>query len=457
MYTLLFFVFVLSGVLLLIKGVHIRRRVVGGAGIALLLAGLLLFPVLEFVAEMLWFGELGFGQRFWTVVFARVGVGVTGALVGAAVVFLLTLPVGSVRRRMRFWPAGLGMVAGLLMGLSHWQTVLVFLNRVESGVSDPVLGRDVGFYLFALPFYDALVSFLAGLCLISLLGALAGTLLRRTSEGLDIVRLDPKRVEPADYAPVGLPAGALLWVWAGWWLLRRFHLLTSSFGTVNEAGWADVMVRMPVFAVMAAVAALAGLVLAVPHLRTAVARAFSSRPAGLRSDLRVLGGTAVVLVVVWFGGAGALPAVFQWLYVSPNEITAEEPYIRHNIDFTRRAFGVHRIQDRELHAQQAFTEQVASRNQQLLDDVRLWDWRALQAVYRQFQEGGYPLNASGPTCCVICQLSVDMATAWYGWLAGFDELDVHSRGGRAAPRPKNGRPFHLRPAGRWSLTWGPGQ
>lgn len=314
------------------------------------------------------------------------GGGIGGAALGALLVWLLTLPVPKERPGARYWPEGLGALVGLSAGVANWDVILVFLNRVNKGFADPILGLDVGFYMFVLPFYDMLVSFLSGLCVIALAGGAAGILLRRTEGGVDIVAPRLSSMAPRDYTPLSIPLGAMLVVWAGWWLLQRFHLLTSMFGTVNGAGWTDVNVRMPMFMLMAVVAAVVGLLLLIPRLRSALARPFASNPGGLKADVCVLGTTGVILVVVWFGGAGALPALFQWLYVSPNEITVEKPYINHNIDYTRKAFGVDRIQDRELQATQDFTEDLVDRNQQLLDNVRLWDWRALQAVYRQFQE-----------------------------------------------------------------------
>lgn len=386
MYILIFLSIIVIGGLLVAAGVRKQRLGVGVAGGIVILLGLFFYPLLEFVGEMLWFEELGFGRRFWTVVFTRIGAGVGGATLGALLVWLLTLPVPKDRPGARYWPEGLAALVGLSVGVANWDVLLVFLNRAHAGVAEPILGRDVGFYMFALPFYDVLVSFLSGLCVIALAAGAAGILLRRSERGVDIIVPSWSRMAPRDYAPLSIPLGALLIVWGAWWILQRFHLLTSMFGTVNGAGWTDVNVRMPVYLLMAVIAALAGLLLLIPGLRRAIVRPFALDPGGLKADVRVLGTTGVILVLIWFGGGGALPGLFQWLYVSPNEITVEKPYINHNIDFTRQAFGIDSVKDRELHAAQDFTKDLVDRNQQLLDNVRLWDWRALQAVYRQFQE-----------------------------------------------------------------------
>ena len=82
----------------------------------------------------------------------------------------------------------------------------------------------------------------------------------------------------------------------------------------------------------------------------------------------------------------ALPALVQWLVVKPNEITFETPYIAHNIEFTLAGFKLDTIEERHYPAQPTLERDALQNNQNLLSEVRLWDWQALDAVYTQFQE-----------------------------------------------------------------------
>jgi hypothetical protein len=95
---------------------------------------------------------------------------------------------------------------------------------------------------------------------------------------------------------------------------------------------------------------------------------------------------AVVIAVVWYVGLQVLPGLFQWLRVEPNEITFEKPYIANNIEYTRKAFKLDNIQEKEFPASQTFTPDMVRNNRNLFANIRLWDWRALDAVYKQFQE-----------------------------------------------------------------------
>jgi uncharacterized membrane protein (UPF0182 family) len=102
--------------------------------------------------------------------------------------------------------------------------------------------------------------------------------------------------------------------------------------------------------------------------------------------LTVAGGPAVLVAVVYALGLGVAPALSQWLYVSPNEITVERPYIEHNIAFTREAFGLQDIESQQYPVAEELSRETISNNQNVLSEVRLWDPRALLATYQQFQE-----------------------------------------------------------------------
>ena len=72
--------------------------------------------------------------------------------------------------------------------------------------------------------------------------------------------------------------------------------------------------------------------------------------------------------------------------VKPNELVREQPYITHNITMTRQAYGLDRIEQRPFPAESGIEALEADNNQATLQNIRLWDWRALQDTLRQIQE-----------------------------------------------------------------------
>ena len=58
----------------------------------------------------------------------------------------------------------------------------------------------------------------------------------------------------------------------------------------------------------------------------------------------------------------------------------------HNIAFTREAYGLNKIRSEEYPVSGKFTEETVEQNQGVFSNIRLWDYRALDAVFKQFQE-----------------------------------------------------------------------
>jgi hypothetical protein len=96
-------------------------------------------------------------------------------------------------------------------------------------------------------------------------------------------------------------------------------------------------------------------------------------------SLAALVGVAVLGGVVY-------PGLMQRYRVSPNEIDKEKPYIDFNIRYTRLAYGLDNIEEREFPAEETLTLQDLRKNEATLKNIRLWDTRPLLATYSQLQE-----------------------------------------------------------------------
>src|SRR5436190_1087008 len=80
-----------------------------------------------------------------------------------------------------------------------------------------------------------------------------------------------------------------------------------------------------------------------------------------------------------------IPAYVTSFIVRPNELNREAPYIEQNIAWTRRAFGVDRIEQRSFDAETTAESFDLQNNRPTLDNIRLWDWRALKDTLTQIQ------------------------------------------------------------------------
>ncbi|MCG6942376.1 MAG: UPF0182 family protein [Thiohalocapsa sp.] len=398
MYLLLFVVLVGAGVAIARVGYRNGRWRLLWGGIGLAIATGVLFALLDFWGEALWFSAVGYAGRFWAFIGWQGSTAVFGALFAAGVVVLVNTPARRLQPALSPWAELAAGIGGGIWGLGHWQQALLFVNASAAGVTEPLLGLDAGFYLFRLPFLDAVLGLFQWCMVVATVAAGVAVLPALTdAEAAGDAQARTRAVQPV----VAISAGLGLLVGADA-LLACFGLLYSTAGVAAGPGWTDANVRLPVYLTLAVLSFGLGIAPALPAVRERVAvwlRAPAQWLAGqaqgqlrplLRALLTPVPVTAAAawagIVALWVLLAGLLPAGFQALAVEPNEITYEKPYIANNIRLTSKAFGLDRVEQRQYPAQSAFTRQTVQDNRQLISEIRLWDWRALDAVYKQFQE-----------------------------------------------------------------------
>jgi len=380
MYTLFFLLCIAATLFLAVRGIMKKRYLLiylaGFLGIFTLFMSW--FP--GFWGEKLWFDHLGYNDRFWTVWGARILLFLGAFLGGGLLAMLLTSPTGKVHR---IFPRASGILAGVISGLwwsSNWEVLLKFIHRADTGAAEPILGMDTGFYLFTYPFLETLYVNLLVISLISV-GAAAGAyrlvLSGNISHGEDIGKMKL-------LAPVSLSLAILVLVLGFGRFIARYGMLYSEYGIVSGPGWTDVHVRLPMLTVMVALSVASGALLVFSAFRPAVAARWSGkRKSSLQRFMYMVAG---VYAGIWVLVLGAVPAMFQWLKVEPNEITVEEPFLEHNIRFTRNGFHLNKVENFRFEVSEQMGRWVLEKHGDLLSNVRLWDYRALDEVFKQFQE-----------------------------------------------------------------------
>ncbi|MGD8843269.1 MAG: UPF0182 family protein, partial [Gammaproteobacteria bacterium] len=379
MYILILLCFVTVGGWFIRHGLRLgdRRRLV--AGIFILISGAGLFGFMSLWGEMLWFEALGLERRFWLLLGGQAAALVGGAVTAAALAATVTWSVRD--RRIGIVATTVAAFGGALWGAYSWSELLVFVGRVSTGKEEPLFGADTGFFLFSLPFYDRLYG-------LALIGVVAGT---GAALFASLLRLRETVSSPeggSGGSDLSLLAGStvLAMVLAAGQILSACHLVFSDLGVVRGAGWTDVHLSLPVRLVLAVLLAVLGALMLSGRFRQHAAR-LSARVIPLRVPLwNALLTVWLAAGALWAVGWGVLPTLVQWLIVEPNEISFERSYLKRNIDFTRHGFRLDRIEERRFPAGGSFTPATAAENRDLLSEVRLWDWRALDAVYKQFQE-----------------------------------------------------------------------
>jgi uncharacterized membrane protein (UPF0182 family) len=352
----------------------------------------------DFLVDWTWFSAIGYLGVFWTIFGAKAAV-FFAVLAGSAVLLWVngalayrfarrprlplardrgfaagqTLPelfkLASPRLPWRLLIPAVAIVLGILVAggeTANWDVVLRFSHQVPYGERDPVYGHDISFYLFSLPAYIALKNWT--LLVLFLSSLISGVVY--WAHG-DLMPDKRRWMSPAAVAHGSVLLGVFFAVKAVSYGLDRFLLLYGDNGVVVGAGYSDVHVELPVLWFLLALATAAALVCW----------------ANVRLLTYKLPVAALVLV---FGSsfvfAVIFPALFQRVYVKPNELQLETPYIQRNIVLTREAYNLRQITVKPFPAAQGLTFQSLQDNRATIDNIRLWDWQPLLDTYAQLQE-----------------------------------------------------------------------
>lgn len=338
--------------------------------------------IANFIIEYNWWKEVGQVETWITMLWysmAPVTVGALLAFIALWVAHAQGLHFAGVRRRdfrlySRLVPVGLAIAAMLFASASidYW-TIMRFigsrgLTLPPDAWKDQVFSRLLPFYLFDLPFYSQVHGYVFALAILCALVFWA------TARGwqLWLSGMSPKTLEPGPRALllpgatrtgfVRVIAVILLLGLATWVFLGNYQLLFNSHAFMTGADYVDQKVTLPLRWLLI-IAVLAALPLA-----------WTSRYK-----------KAMVLVLAFFVLQLGLPAIVRTIYVRPNEISIERPYIERHIQATTVAFGLNRSATERPFTASGQETVNALQDATLLDNIRLWDLRAYNATITQIQ------------------------------------------------------------------------
>jgi len=357
--------------------------------VALIVAGVLaLFIFLNILkgvyTEWLWFSSLDYGSVYTTILKTKILIFFSAAII-FCILFLGNLVLATrlaPKAEAHFWPWAivrrlqkilrLNVILGtvllsLIFGLAaqgNWEVVLRFFNGQPFGIADPVFHREIGFYVFSMPFFYLLRGWLLGALIITLLGSAGVYLLSYTVQRLKFDLARPVLAHLGGLAIVIL--GLCAW---GYWL-GIWELVFSTRGAVFGAGYADMHAKLPAqWTLLSVVFIFMGVILVSVWRRN------------FRWPLYGVGAWIVAVIIVGV----IFPAAVQRFQVEPNELALEKPYIEYNIQFTREAFALNRVEEQPFPAEEAPTIQDITQNEVTINNVRLWDSRPLKDTYNHIQ------------------------------------------------------------------------
>ncbi|MBS3909963.1 MAG: UPF0182 family protein [Actinobacteria bacterium] len=248
----------------------------------------------------------------------------------------------------------------------YWDIVLKFLNQVPFGIKDPVFDLDLSFHVFSVPFYRALLSLGFQTIVISIILTSA---VHWINGGITL-RPDMRRFAPHTKAHLSVLFGLFFVLLGLSYKLNSYDLLLSNTGVIFGAGYTDIHAKLPALTVLF----YASFIAAVMFMVNLHFKGWRLPAAGI----------AFIMGISVLAG-GVYPALVQQYSVSPDEIDKEAPYIKRSIEFTKRAYGLDKIEEKLFPAEQVLTIEDLNKNRQTIDNIRLWDWQPLLKTYNQIQ------------------------------------------------------------------------
>ena len=374
-----------------------RQRRAGGRLALVAAAVVLLFggsTLISWYVEALWFQSLGFGQVFWTTITVKTALFWAAAAVTFAILFgafrLLrprrlagqTLYVNGQAVTFSLEPivTGATWAVPILVALvsasglmQNWETFALYLNAPAPAgafaTGDPIFGRPIPFYLLTLPALHLVANWLTTVALVIFIAALAAFVV--SGEAGRHLFGSPSGQGRKGFRGVSFSLALVLLVLAGRVYLSRFDRLLQDQTVFSGVGYTDAHVIIPGLIGVSAALALGALVAIYNGIGP-------RRLVGLLVAL-----APAVLVFVGLTVASWYVAAFV---VKPNQLVRERPFITHNIAFTRQAFDLARIEERDFPAEGGIEAVDLDNNAPTIDNIRLWDWQPLQDTLRQIQE-----------------------------------------------------------------------
>jgi uncharacterized membrane protein (UPF0182 family) len=363
--------------------------VVAAAVLVLLLISLR--GIAGFYTDYLWFGELNLTSVWKGILGSKIVLGVVFTAVFFVVVWAnLAIadliaptfrPMGPEEQLVERYHALVGSRAGLVrIGIAgflapiagpaasgQWNAWLLFRNSVSFGVKDPQFHRDIGFFVFQLPFIKFVVDWLfAAIIIILVVTAVAHYL-----NGGIRFQTPMRKVTAQVKVHLSVLLAVLALLKAILYYLQRYELVYSTRGVVQGANYTDVKAQLPALNLLILISVLASLLFIVNIWRRGW----------------VLPAVAVgVWALVSLAAGAAYPNFVQQFRVQPNESTKESPYIKRNIDATRAAYQLKDTQVTDFPFKNDLTAAGLSENQETIRNIRLWDPNVLLKTYKRLQE-----------------------------------------------------------------------
>ena len=359
--------------------------------IALVILGAVLVGMSGFYADLLWFRSVDFFSVWSTVLGTKVTLFVVFGLITSlfitANVYLayknrpiyvpVSIEADNLERYrgqlepIRRWvliaiAVGFFYFAGT-SGMGLWESWLQFKNATVFGVKDSQFGLDVSFFVFKLPFYQALIAWAISTLLLTIIAAAA---VHYLYSGIRLQAAEDKTTVAAR-VQLSVLLGILVLIKAIAYWFDRYALALKEGRLITGLSYTDVNALLPAKAILAGIALICSLLFFANIIR----RSWVLPAAGVS-----------LLVISSLLIAGVYPAAIQQFQVKPSESSKEAPFIQRNIEATRAAYGLSDVKVQDYQATIETSAGQLKNDEATISNIRLLDPNVVPSTFRQLQQ-----------------------------------------------------------------------
>lgn len=375
-----------------------RKKKISIIIIAVVALFVIVFGLNGFYIDFIWYKQLGYLQVFLKELLTKIKLIIPlFVLLGVGIYFLLLrvekstpkgiLKIAQTARDIKkkniiriLISIVLSAISSIYISNKIWYKLLEFISATDFGITDPIFGKEVSFYVFKLPFYNELLNigfFLLFISAIVSLGYLFYLYTKTSNSGtfsasdvniFEIKSIGKKVWEMASKYLLAFACILFILIAVSFYL-KRFDLLYSQRGVGYGANFTDVKIILPLYWILSILSLLgAGGIVYF----------------GIKGNIRNVIAIPVLLIVIGvLGNVAAL--VFDNYIVSPNQYQKELAYMNYNIEFTRKAYNVDEIEVKEFDASQELTASTIQNNSITINNIPINDTSPTLDMYNSLQ------------------------------------------------------------------------
>jgi len=353
--------------------------------------------IINFIVDLQWFSDLNYLPVYFRKFLAQLELAIPIFLITFVFLYFYSVKVvndyvnfaqdivvkrsaGKYKKIGVYTSLFVSFLVSLYAALSWWNDWLFFKNAVSFNYSDPIFKKDVGFYVFRLPFVYDIYRLLMVVLILVISATVVAYVLMYLSDKTRFYEISErdgnlfraiynKEILEKAFREIAPLAAFFFLLLAVGYYFARFQILYSTKGRVFGATYTDVHVTLTFYYILSALSVVVAFLVFVFLMKRNLKYAIIS-----------------VLLLPAFSLVMALTeTVVQNLIVSPNELDKESRYISYNIEYTRKGFGLDKVEEKDYPSKKELTWEVLQKNRDTIDNIMINDYRPVKQAYNQLQ------------------------------------------------------------------------